>query len=550
MSIQEFTAALRTKANATINNEAKALLDRFAASADSAFNAGGILKKASIISAGKATVSGKTLQLSGEFRSAGEKQGRTRLILTEDDLNGIFKQFNIKAEASPIALYANFLATNYGTKLARHYEVYLRDGSVIERGKAPIAEVLRQIDPSEIVAIRGLNFSHDNTLKHVAKFLSYIGAFPGKSTKEVESTLAGEYDRGHVYAQTTGRAIISSADIAEEDNILNQIIGLYKLLDEGSTSLNSLDGKYNTLLARAEKDFSAKHVAMNIQLQIKRDIETGLGNRDTGDISTYVQIVKFLQKLVQGSKLSSDGKRQLGQVAAVSLKEFEAALTDLDTKLGKYQEQISRVIARTNNPNYLMNLRTSDTIKEYSMAVLKDIIGGRGSKRVLKVTTPNIAAVTSEKLKTKVSSPGSKVSQSLALAKNKLKKLEQELATAKNVKISAQGSKQTNLSSLLAVLNSQIQDVVSANMGSGSNKEVLNYRTGRFASSVNVERLTQSREGMITAFYSYMQNPYATFSDGGKQSSPKSRDPKLLISKSIREIAAQRVANRMRAVLA
>jgi len=86
-------------------------------------------------------------------------------------------------------------------------------------------------------------------------------------------------------------------------------------------------------------------------------------------------------------------------------------------------------------------------------------------------------------------------------------------------------------------------------MGDGSSRNVLNYRTGRFASSVRVEDLTLSRDGMITAYYNYMRNPYATFSTGGKQSLPRSRDPKLLISKSIREIAGQKVANRMRAVL-
>jgi hypothetical protein len=53
---------------------------------------------------------------------------------------------------------------------------------------------------------------------------------------------------------------------------------------------------------------------------------------------------------------------------------------------------------------------------------------------------------------------------------------------------------------------------------------------------------------MVTAFYTYMKNPYATFSDGGKQSLPKSRDPKLLISKSIREIAKEMAINKMRAV--
>ena len=85
-------------------------------------------------------------------------------------------------------------------------------------------------------------------------------------------------------------------------------------------------------------------------------------------------------------------------------------------------------------------------------------------------------------------------------------------------------------------------------MGSGSSRTVLNLQTGRLAESAKVERLSESRAGMITAFYSYMKNPYATFSDGGQQSSPKSRDPKLLISKSIREIAATQVANRLRAV--
>ena len=85
-------------------------------------------------------------------------------------------------------------------------------------------------------------------------------------------------------------------------------------------------------------------------------------------------------------------------------------------------------------------------------------------------------------------------------------------------------------------------------MGDGSRKNILNYRTGRFASTVKVEQMTQSREGMITAFYSYMKNPYATFSKNGKQSVPASRDPKLLIAKSIREIAATKVGNRMRSV--
>jgi len=107
----------------------------------------------------------------------------------------------------------------------------------------------------------------------------------------------------------------------------------------------------------------------------------------------------------------------------------------------------------------------------------------------------------------------------------------------------------TNLTSLQSLLNAQLAQQIKDNMGSGNRRDILNLRTGRLAESVKVERLSESRQGMITAFYTYMRNPYATFSEGGKQQNPRSRDPKLLISKSIREIAQDKIQNRLRAVL-
>ena len=111
-----------------------------------------------------------------------------------------------------------------------------------------------------------------------------------------------------------------------------------------------------------------------------------------------------------------------------------------------------------------------------------------------------------------------------------------------------QTPKTSNLVNLQNLINSKLQDVVSANMGDGDARNVLNYRTGRLAASVKVEALSESRAGMITAFYSYMKNPYATFSDGGRQQNPRSRDPKLLIAKSIREIAAEYAVTKLRSV--
>lgn len=107
----------------------------------------------------------------------------------------------------------------------------------------------------------------------------------------------------------------------------------------------------------------------------------------------------------------------------------------------------------------------------------------------------------------------------------------------------------SNLIQLQALLDSSLQDLIKANMGTGTRRDILNLRSGRFAESVKVERLSESRAGMITAFYSYMKNPYATFSAGGLQSTPQTRDPKLLIARSIRELAAQQVGNRLRSVV-
>lgn len=106
-----------------------------------------------------------------------------------------------------------------------------------------------------------------------------------------------------------------------------------------------------------------------------------------------------------------------------------------------------------------------------------------------------------------------------------------------------------SLASLESLVRRHLQNVVAANMGNGDSKDILNYRTGRLAASARLDKLTQSKEGMITAFYTYMRNPYGTFSEGGLQQYPRTRDPKLLIGGAIKEIVATRVANRMRAVL-
>lgn len=179
---------------------------------------------------------------------------------------------------------------------------------------------------------------------------------------------------------------------------------------------------------------------------------------------------------------------------------------------------------------------------------------GRSSRSIVDFLTESYAGVLTGKKtageKTKKTIKSSKTVKNPVFAKGSKTKFPNPVVNKVNkVKLPLPEKEvEYSLVSLQNLINMHLQDVVSANMGDGTRKDVLNYRTGRLAASATVEGISESRSGMITAFYTYMKNPYATFSEGGRQQNPRSRDPKLLIGTAIREIAATRVGNRLRAV--
>lgn len=192
----------------------------------------------------------------------------------------------------------------------------------------------------------------------------------------------------------------------------------------------------------------------------------------------------------------------------------------------------------------LSKFRSSPTLVDMIHDDLYATISGN-PKSYDKVYTGYVDGLPKLKLR-KVVNTG--VKSSILSSRNVLTALKSKVAkTKRENKLSTRNIASTV--NLLAILQAGINTQVAKNMGQGNERRVLNYRTGRFAESVQVQRLSESRQGMITAFYSYMRNPYGTFSEGGRQQFPKTRDPKLLISKSVRELAAPIVGARMRAVL-
>ena len=94
---------------------------------------------------------------------------------------------------------------------------------------------------------------------------------------------------------------------------------------------------------------------------------------------------------------------------------------------------------------------------------------------------------------------------------------------------------------LMALINNRLPNAIVQNMGDPA----LNNRSGRFAASVRIINVLQTPKGFPSFGYSYQKDPYQTFEDGIGRQGTLDRDPRRLIDKTIREIAAEYAVGRL-----
>ena len=94
---------------------------------------------------------------------------------------------------------------------------------------------------------------------------------------------------------------------------------------------------------------------------------------------------------------------------------------------------------------------------------------------------------------------------------------------------------------LQTLINLRLHDQIRKNMGKGRSKNVLNYRTGRFAKSAQAEAVV-NRKNSIDIYYNYLRSPYDTFLPGGRLYKP-GRDPRRIIGRSIRQLATELISD-------
>lgn len=392
--------------------------------------------------------------------------------------------------------------------------------------------------------------------KLVTYYADYISSSAPGISEDVKKQLKKSLQGGHLTGVFTARLIRAFG--------LRKDTGGQIGFQTSSKQLTDLEKQLASIVDLVtDADYLSSNIALDVELftetdkrlysnaaevRLTTEVQFAKSNKAAGDMLTTAGT--YLSKLITSVKpsVSNSGQEKAAQDAfkkmLLNLQKVSAYVKDRAEQLQKLdktkkldpklQKKLAQVLANQETFETLLTTEGSPSMINHIASLVAATIEGK------KVAKSRSTVKTSNKVSIPLKPKTTKPKTTTRAKKPGIKLKEKPIKYAK--------APESNLISLQALLNISLVQKIKQNMGTGSSKSVLNLRSGRFAESVVVEKLTESRAGMITAFYSYMKNPYATFSEGGRQSSPRSRDPKLLISKSIREIAATEVANRLRAV--
>jgi hypothetical protein len=505
-------------------------------------------------------VTGKTYQTSA-FRAQGESAENTVFVVTERNLQMQFNTLGISPPkigtitiipGSPTVLDSSGEIISGGLLTA--YIYWLTKVNKSKRTIEYYTDTSKVNSPTEgtVTAIREFKRPHSSTNTVMYNFLKYCG-LPITRKQYVK-----QFQIGHIESQSHGRASITldrSDEYILKDGFFSKLIDLNQKLDIASSSLLP---QYSAVTAAIFKDFKGDVIKMNVEMQPTGNRLAGydpLTNQGSGALSQALAFSSIIGKLFTvEDETNPKIKRVIRDNDLITEK-----LAELYNNFIENKATIELALANFQNlpPNYLVDLESSDTIRAFLAKHIISILTSKPAEKVkIKHGKVPIFNIDNNKSKTLINeikqlSKSIKASIEVLRADNKKALTETKAKSIKTppVQFLSTVDQSTSLVSLQNILNQGLASQIEKNMGKGDRRDILNYRTGRFAESAKVETMSQSREGMITAFYSYMRNPYATFSFGGAQSSPATRDPKLLISRSIREIGATMVGNRMRAVL-
>ena len=312
-----------------------------------------------------------------------------------------------------------------------------------------------------------------------------------------------------------------------------------KLIDRTLTRPSSSNKEGKVDLKKAGQVFNLEHFknSSNVKAFISDSIHTALNAHYTKD--EYAALQADLKKLGLKTKLEITKNAKTGEIKVfLGSQILNVAQSSEEQKVKKDLEGALLKALKRLGSDKLIELQGSASIYEYKeQKLLRGVLVPFQGIEGVKVSKDKKVT---KKLKVKGKGKkqiNPKITNSGAIA-SKLRK--------KRIRGGSGQARKTSPASqtlqIIARMNKDLPRVVEKNMGSPG----LESQTGRFAASTKVTEVIQTPKGFPSIGYTYQRDPYQVFEEGSRGNwSNGYRDPRDLIDKSIREIAAELAIGRL-----
>ena len=274
--------------------------------------------------------------------------------------------------------------------------------------------------------------------------------------------LAKFYEKGHVVGLNTELLRVTS------NRIYSEIDG--RTAEGAKQSVNLLIDKLTKVIEYYKRlDYASANIQPYEDVKVYASVNKGVFK--TGK-------TKYLVEL-QVKDINQKSAREVKDTMNIIRKIFDPGVASAKVA----SELIDKLIPRVSDKQFiedLLDMKSSPSYNELLVNIIANTIAGKPINDT--VVNHNGVEIFTKKVPKPDTTEFRKEVKNVIAEANKLKG---KLNTTKPRKVERP---KFSLSSLQALLNRHLQDVISANMGDGNSRTTLNYRTGRLAASAKVER--------------------------------------------------------------
>lgn len=485
---------------------------------------------------------GKALGVSEGANKAGTAQSFRSLVLNKalhtlslEDTRAFLKEYNkdiSEADVTTLFVAYSAVATKKGYLVQNNTIYSIKTSSL---SKAGISSYFNKFITGQAVSTNGLALLNNefgdgfNILNSIIKAVSNSTNY----SDILNEFISAGIDLGHVRSNITYLANIATVS-GFIDSTPAELTTIYKQASDPAIK-EHIFNSYKEQLLSAKSSISIEiqeqifEAIYDSQLELLREFSTK---------KEFKGLVSF--KLTKAGSLAQITKAAIHRITQKAIVRVAPQNSEINQRLGRTVEAFYRPHLRLVYGAMLQVFKTKlediDVLDLKGSKSIRQIVVSSVTDNILGKIAPDvkISSSTSKNFTKKPSTTGTIRVRPASLKTKKVAK--PPIRTLKG--------KFTSVTNIESLIRSALTEAIRRNM----TEPALVNRTGRFAESVKLNYVSTDRSGNLNAFLSYMKYPYGTFEPGGAQGSID-RSPRLLIDRSVREIAVGLTTTRLKTII-